>query len=69
MAQLHQLDAMGYMFRLFGVEGKRAASLRVAETAAAGANVTTNHKGGCTAPPAFTHVGAATAAANGVEAV
>ena len=69
MAQIHQLDAMGYMFRLFGVEGKRTACLRVAETAAAGADVTTNRKGGCTAPPAFAHVGAATTTANGVEAV
>ena len=69
MAQIHQLDAMGYMFRLFGVEGKRTACLRVAETAAAGADITTNHKGGGSAPPALTHIGATTAAANGVEAV
>ena len=69
MAQFHQLDAMSYMFRLLGVKGKGTACLRIAETAAPGADITTNHKGGCTAPPALTHIGAATAAANGVEAV
>ncbi len=69
MAQLHQLHAVGHVLRLGWVKGQGATRLRVAEAAATGADVPANHEGGRSASPAFTHVGAAPTAADGVQAV
>ena len=51
------------------VEGQGASRWRVAELAAAGADVAAYHEGGRAPSPAFAHVGASAAAADGVQAM
>ena len=57
------------MSRFIRVQRKRLACLSIAEFAATGADVTTYHEGGGSFSPAFSHVWATSAAANGVQAV
>jgi hypothetical protein len=57
------------MARFLGIKGQGASGGCVAELARAGADVAANHEGGGALSPALAHIGAASAAADGVEFV
>ena len=67
--EFHQCDRLRHVCRFVGIQRQRLAACRIAELATAGTDVASNHEGSRTFPPALSHVGAAAAAANGVEAV
>ena len=64
---LHEVDGFGYALGLIPVDGLRAAGSDGAETAAAGTDIPKDHKGCRSFPPAFAHIGAIAAFADGME--
>jgi hypothetical protein len=65
----HQVNGFGYPLRFIPVYGFRPACGYGTEAATTGTDIAKDHEGGGTGSPAFTHIGAITAFANGVEFV
>jgi len=69
MFDFHQLNGACDFLGFLPVHIQRPAGFHAAETAAPGTYIPQNHKGSGTRAPAFTHIRAAAALANGVELI